>query len=107
MGGSKDEMNRSDRSSAVAVLVVTAVMLSHFPTRAAFAQDAGAGTNASKDVKEIRITSKKYEYDPGVITVRQGEHVRLIITALDHDHGFKIDAYHIDELLKKGEQGMI
>jgi hypothetical protein len=22
---------------------------------------------------------------------------------LDHDHGFKIDAYHIDELLKKGE----
>jgi len=38
-----------------------------------------------------------------VITVKQGEHVRLIIMPLDHDHGFKIDAYHIDELLKKGE----
>jgi cytochrome c oxidase subunit 2 len=99
-------MNRSDRSAAVAVLVVIAVMLSHYPMRAAF-QDAGAGTSASKDVKEIRIAAKKYEYDPGVITVKQGEHVRLIITALDHDHGFKIDAYHIDELLKKGEQGMI
>jgi cytochrome c oxidase subunit II len=107
MGGSKDEMNRSDRSSAVAVLVVTAVMLSHFPMRAAYTQDAGAGTHASKDVKEIMITAKKYEYDPGVITVKQGEHVRLIITALDHDHGFKIDAYHIDELLKKGEQRTI
>ena len=100
-------MNRSDRSSAVAVLVVTAVMLSHFLTRAAFTQDAGAGTHAGNGVKEIRMTAKKYEYDPGVITVKQGEHVRLIITALDHDHGFKIDAYHIDELLKKGEQGMI
>jgi len=100
-------MKRSDRSSALAVLVVTAVMLSHFPTRAAFTQDAGAGTSASKDVKEIRMTAKKYEYEPGVITVKQGEHVRLIIMPLDHDHGFKIDAYHIDELLKKGEQGMI
>ena len=99
-------MNRSDRSAAVAVLVVIAVMLSHYPMRAAF-QDAGAGTSASKDVKEIRIAAKKYEYDPGVITVKQGEHVRLIITALDHDHGFKIDAYHIDELLKKGEQRTI
>ena len=107
MGGSKDEMNRSDRSSAVAVLVVTAVMLSHFPPRAAFTQDAGAGTHAGNGVKEIRMTAKKYEYDPGVITVKQGEHVKLIITPLDHDHGFKIDAYHIDELLKKGEPTII
>ena len=100
-------MNRSDRSAIVlAALIVIAVMLSHYPMWAAF-QDACAGTSASKDVKEIRIAAKKYEYDPGVITVKQGEHVRLIITALDHDHGFKIDAYHIDELLKKGEQGMI
>ena len=96
-------MNRSDRSSALAVLVVTAVMLSHFRTRAAFTQDARAGTQAGKGVKEIRMTAKKYEYEPGVITVKQGEHVRLIIMPLDHDHGFKIDAYHIDELLKKGE----
>lgn len=107
MGRSKDDMNRSDRSAvAVAVLVVIAVMLSRYPMRAAF-QDAGTGTSASKDVREIMITAKKYEYDPGVITVKQGERVRLVITGLDHDHGFKIDAYHIDELLKKGEQRTI
>ena len=100
---SKGDMNRSDRSAAVAVLAVIAVMVSHFPTRAAFTQDAGGGAEATKDVKEIRITAKKYEYDPGVITVKQGEHIRLLITALDHDHGFKIDAFHIDEVLKKGE----
>jgi cytochrome c oxidase subunit II len=97
-------MNRSDRSAiVVAALVVIAVMLSRFPMRAAFTQDAGAETHVGKGVKEIRMTAKKYEYDPGVITVKQGEHVRLIIMPLDHDHGFKIDAYHIDELLKKGE----
>ena len=108
MGGSKDEMNRPDRSVvAVAVLVVMAVMLSHHPMRAGFSQNASAGTSAAKDLKEIRVTARKYEYDPGAITVRQGEHVRLIMTALDHDHGFKIDAYHIDELLKKGEQRTI
>jgi cytochrome c oxidase subunit II len=101
-------MNRFDRSSAVlASLVVTAVAFSHYPARANSAQDAAPGTGVSKDTKEIRMTAKKYEYDPAVITVKEGEHVKLIITALDHDHGFKIDAFHIDQLLKKGESTTI
>ena len=101
-------MNRLDRGPAVlAVLVLIAVTLSQYPTLAAFTQGADPGTGVSKDTKEIRITAKKYEYDPAVITVSQGEHVKLVITALDHDHGFKIDAFHIDELLKKGEQTTI
>ena len=97
-------MNRFDRGTAVlAVLIVIAVTLSRFPTSAAFTQDASPGAGVSKDAREIRVTAKKYEYDPAVITVQQDEHVKLIITALDHDHGFKIDALHIDQLLKKGE----
>ena len=91
----------------LAVLVAITITLSHYATPTAFTQDAEPGAGVMKDAKEIRIAAKKYEYDPGVITVKQGEHVRLIITALDHDHGFKIDAYHIDELLKKGEQRTI
>jgi cytochrome c oxidase subunit II len=101
-------MNRSDRGPALlAVLFVIAVTLSHYPTRLTFAQDAAPGTGVSKDAKEIRMTAKKYEYDPAVITVKEGEHVRLIITALDHDHGFKIEALHVDGLLKKGESTTI
>jgi cytochrome c oxidase subunit 2 len=100
----KDSMNRFHRSQAVlAILVVIAVALSRYPTRPTFAQDAPPGAGASNDPKEIRMTAKKYEYDPALITVKQGEHVSLIITALDHDHGFKIDAFHIDQLLKKRE----
>jgi cytochrome c oxidase subunit 2 len=97
-------MNRFDRGAAVlAVLIVIAVTLSRYPTSAAFTQDAGPGAGVRKDTRELRVTAKKYEYDPTVITVKQGEHVKLVITALDHDHGFKIDAFHIDQLLKKGE----
>jgi cytochrome c oxidase subunit 2 len=101
-------MNRFDRGPAVlAILIVIAVAVSHYPARANSAQDAAPGTGVSKDTKEIRMTAQKYEYDPAVITVKEGGHVKLIVTALDHDHGFKIDALHIDQLLKKGEPTVI
>ena len=58
---------------------------------------------AQDAVHEIRMTAKKYEFNPSQITVKQGEHVRLLITATDRDHGFKLDAFHIDQELKKGE----
>ncbi|HVN05121.1 MAG TPA: cupredoxin domain-containing protein [Bryobacteraceae bacterium] len=54
-------------------------------------------------VTEIKMTAKKYEFDPSQIKVKQGDHVRLIITATDRDHGIKIAAFHIEQELKKGE----
>jgi len=33
--------------------------------------------------------------------------VELIVTAVDHDHGFKIEAFHIDQLVKKDESTSI
>jgi cytochrome c oxidase subunit II len=50
----------------------------------------------------IQVTAKKYEFDPAVITVKQGQHVKLVITATDRDHGFKLAAYNIDQRLKEG-----
>lgn len=61
------------------------------------------GPVASTEVHEIQMTAKKYEYNPNVITVKRGERVKLIITALDRDHGFKLEAYGINQKLKKGE----
>lgn len=57
---------------------------------------------ASPEVREIQMTAKKYEFNPNVITVKKGEQVKLIITALDRDHGFKLDAFGINQKLKKG-----
>ena len=53
--------------------------------------------------REIEIAARKYEFDPNVITVKNGERVKLVVTALDHDHGFKLAAFKINEVLKKGE----
>jgi cytochrome c oxidase subunit 2 len=51
----------------------------------------------------IQLTAKKYAFEPSQIHVKKGEHVQLIITAVDHDHGLKLEAFQIDQQLKKGE----
>jgi cytochrome c oxidase subunit 2 len=58
---------------------------------------------AAGPVTEIQMTAKKYEFTPSTIRVKTGEPVKLTITATDHEHGFKIDALHINEKLPKGK----
>ena len=53
-------------------------------------------------VPQTSMTAKKYEFEPSVIKVKKGDHVKLVITALDRDHGFKLEAF-IDQKLKKGQ----
>ena len=53
-------------------------------------------------VHAFNMTAQSYEFDPGVITVKKGEKVRLIITATDREHGIKIEGYDIDQVLKAG-----
>jgi hypothetical protein len=46
------------------------------------------GTSQATHV--IEITAKKYEYSTSPVRVKLGTKVQLKITAIDHDHGFKI-----------------
>ena len=55
-------------------------------------------------VHEIRMTAKKYEYAPNEIHVKQGERVRLLLTALDRKHGFEIKDLGIKTELEKGKE---
>ena len=59
------------------------------------------------DAHEFQMTAKKYQFDPNVITVKKGESVKLVITALDRDHGFKLEAFGINQKLKKGDAATI
>lgn len=69
----------------------------------ALAVATGAAQNPpGAKVNLIRMTARKYQFDPSVITVRKGDHIKLIITALDHDHGLEIAGYGIKQKLKKG-----
>jgi cytochrome c oxidase subunit 2 len=61
----------------------------------------------TQQVHEIAVTAKKYEFSPNPIRVAKGEHVRLVITAVDHDHGFKLDAFGITQSIKKGASATI
>lgn len=81
------------------LFVLTAVF-----TASAFAQEPPA---AIPEAHEITMTAKKYEFNPNVITVKKGEHVKLVITATDRDHGFKLDAFKINQHLKKGEPATV
>ncbi|HYL37190.1 MAG TPA: cupredoxin domain-containing protein [Bryobacteraceae bacterium] len=63
----------------------------------------GAGLLAAQETHEITVTAKKYQFDPNPIKVAKGEHVKLLITATDHDHGFKLEAFHINQKLPKGQ----
>ena len=83
----------------VRIIAVTALTFTlGFPATRFFGQESAAATEGTA----IQVSAKKYEFTPNVITVKQGEHVKLVITATDHDHGFKLAAFHIDQHLKKG-----
>ncbi len=60
---------------------------------------------ADPKAKEVTIDMKahKYAFDPGDITVYEGQKITLHITAVDATHGFKLSEYGISEKLPRGE----
>ena len=75
---------------------------SAFTVGLAFSAAAQDAPPAAGEAREISMTAKKYVFNPSTITVKKGEHVKLVITALDKDHGIKIEALGIKQKLKKG-----
>jgi len=63
------------------------------------AKDAATGV---RGVHEIQVTLRKYEFSPGSLRVKRGEQVRLSMEAADHDHGFKLDDFNINQKIPKG-----
>jgi len=81
---------------------LTALALASVAAAGGLAKEPAATTSAG-ETHEIQMTAKKYEFNPNPITVKKGEHVKLVITALDRDHGFKLDAFMVNQKLKKGK----
>jgi cytochrome c oxidase subunit II len=68
-------------------------------TVAQVAKDAETGAQRAH---EIQVTLRKYEFSPASLRVRKGEQVKLVLAAADHDHGFKLDDFNIDQKIPKG-----
>jgi heme/copper-type cytochrome/quinol oxidase subunit 2 len=62
------------------------------------AKDAGTGVQGAH---EIQVSLRKYEFSPGSLRVRKGERVKLVMTAADHDHGFKLDDFDINQKIPR------
>jgi len=60
-------------------------------------------TTTTEGVREFKVAARKYEFSPATITVKRGDRVRLVLTAMDREHGFKLDEFHIERKLPKGE----
>ncbi|MEJ2657406.1 MAG: hypothetical protein P8012_09445, partial [Desulfobacterales bacterium] len=52
-------------------------------------------------IRTISLEAKKYGYSPGRIVVNKGDTVVLNPTSLDVTHGFLLDGYSIDAILKQ------
>ncbi|MGH9359399.1 MAG: cupredoxin domain-containing protein [Terriglobia bacterium] len=61
-----------------------------------------ACASAAPQTRVIKMTAKKFQFDPKVITVNQGDRVELTVTSLDTTHGIQIKGYGINRKLKKG-----
>ena len=59
-----------------------------------------------QNAQVIELVAKKYEYSPAPVHVKAGSMVRLKITAVDHDHGFKIEA-RADGDKSSGKDGLV
>ena len=55
-------------------------------------------------VKEFTMTAKKWVFDPSVITVKQGDKVRLKITSTDVTHGFALTEFNVKVDLVPGKE---
>jgi cytochrome c oxidase subunit 2 len=55
-----------------------------------------------RGIREIQVTLRKYEFSPGTLHVRKGEQVKLVMAAADHDHGFELDDFNINQKIPKG-----
>jgi cytochrome c oxidase subunit 2 len=52
-------------------------------------------TTAMNPAKEFTITAKSWAFDPAVITVKQGDKVKLKIKSIDITHGFALPDFNV------------
>ena len=58
-------------------------------------------------VKEFTMTAKQFQFDPSVITVKQGDKVRIKITSLDVPHGFALPDFNINQNLEPKKEVIV
>ena len=58
---------------------------------------------AQQAPRVIEVKAKKYDFDPAIIEVQQGERVVLRVTSTDRLHGIGIKKFGVDREVPKGK----
>lgn len=78
-------------------------MLSATPLQNSDADLSSVELKPAPVVREITMVARQWAFEPGTITVNQGDTVKLTIESIDVSHGFVITAFGIDEQLTPEE----
>lgn len=57
--------------------------------------------NGGEQVRTIDVVASRFKFEPSIITVTQGERIRLRLRSLDRDHRFAIKAFQVKTLIPK------
>ena len=88
--------------------VLLLLAIAGFLSSGSFSSETNTAQQQTPDqnVQVINMTAKKYEFNPSSVHVKKGTKVQLHITALDHQHGLKVNVYP-DGGSTKGEPGLV
>jgi cytochrome c oxidase subunit 2 len=65
---------------------------------------SGLPAGRAQSPRRIDVIAKRFTYDPGVITLKRGEPVVLVLHSVDVTHGLKIADFNVNsEDIKKGK----
>jgi cytochrome c oxidase subunit II len=60
-------------------------------------------TPAETSPRRIEVTAKKFTFDPGVITLKKGEPVILVLKSADVAHGIRFKELGVETKVGKGQ----
>jgi len=81
------------------------IMILMLAMTAGFGVPAGTTHSAPRadDVKAIRITAKRFDFNPSEITVKKGVPVAFELTSSDRDHGFSLPDFKLTAKIVPGK----
>ncbi len=62
---------------------------------------------SSSSVREVRVETFQFGFDPATITVKQGERIKLVTTSRDVPHSIAIPDYGIDLRSEPGKESSV
>lgn len=57
---------------------------------------------AASAPREIPVVAKRFSFEPARIDVKEGEHVRLVVTSADGVHGVEIKKFKVNKKVPRG-----